>query len=96
MSNELLDDIWRMLGNHHQFNPDGPRDVYNTSESINAYHRTVAEWIESDRTPLVVPAAEDEITVVELAAHFWGGKNAARILYGIGFLGVHLTSRNQS
>jgi len=44
--------------------------VYNSPESQNAYHRKVAEWIESGRT-LLAPASQDVVTVVELAARYW-------------------------
>ena len=43
--------------------------AFNSEESLNAYHRVVAEWIESGRSELL-PATPNEITVVELAAKF--------------------------
>ena len=44
--------------------------VYNSPESLNAYHRAVAEWIEGGRSQLL-PATAQEITIAELVAKYW-------------------------
>ena len=44
--------------------------VYKSPESMNAYHRVVAEWIESGRSQLL-PATSQEITIAELVAKYW-------------------------
>jgi integrase len=44
--------------------------AYNTPESLNSYHRLVAEWIEGGRSRLPVTPPQ-EVTVIELVARFW-------------------------
>lgn len=43
--------------------------TFNSPESLNAYHRAVAEWIEGGRSKLL-PATTQEITVGELVAKY--------------------------
>lgn len=44
--------------------------VFNSPESLNAYHRAVAAWIEGGQSQLL-PATPQEITIAELVAKFW-------------------------
>jgi integrase len=44
--------------------------VFNSPESMNAFYRVVAEWLEGGRSRLL-PATSQEITVAELVAKYW-------------------------